>query len=341
MRRAARAETAAHLAGERRPFLLGLLAASVPLFRPTDAIVSGICLGWAVVADLLASRLGWRDLVRVAAGAALLLVPYGALHLAIYGPHPTPYMIHSRVIGFTAHNPIWRAFVLLIEPRKWFFDGQGLLGRLPWLVLAFAGTLTAWRRGGPAALLSACLIAYSLLMLAYVDLLPTGLWRYYNVHYFKWTFPGFGLLAWLLIGELRARSALGWAALAFVFLLSCIRVTPRPAAADEPALAIDMPGIAATEANTSRVHQLAVRDSAGEMGQENMAMRSLPFPLGDGVRILGLKRDFVGDVAWVPGRGMVMPPDAPPERRWAEQIGFGYPCWLPPHPCKKDKAGDK
>jgi len=47
-----------------------------------------------------------------------------------------------------------------------------------------------------------------------------------------------------------------------------------------------------------------------------------------------LKRDFVGPVEWVPGRGLDMPAAVPPQRRWAEHIGFGYPCWLPPHSCK-------
>jgi hypothetical protein len=332
------AVTEAHLAGERRPFLLGLVAASLPLFRPTDIILSGICLAWAAIADFRAARLRWRDVALAAAGAAVLMVPYGALYLAIYGPHPTPYMVYSGRLGFTLHNPILRAFVLLIEPRKWFFDGQGLLGHMPWLILAFAGAIAVWRRGGAAALLSACLIAYCLLLLAYVDLLPTGLWRYYNIHYFKWTFPGFGLLAWLLIRELRAGSRLGWAALALVFLLSCLRVTPRAAAVDEPAVAIDMPGPAATEATTTMTFNLAVRDAAGQASQDIGEMRTFPFPLGDGVRLIGLKRDFAGDVAWVPGHGLPMPADPPPERRWAEQIGFGYPCWLPPHPCKKDKA---
>lgn len=165
---------AGQAAGERRPFLLGMLAMALPLFRPTDAIVSAICLAWAAMADLRAGRLRVRHIGLVAAGGGVLLLPYAALYLAIYGPHPTPYTLHSQEIGFTAQNPVWRAYVLLIEPRQWFFAGRGLFARMPWLILGVAGAIAAWLRPGPARLLSLCLTAYCLLFVAYVDLLPTG-----------------------------------------------------------------------------------------------------------------------------------------------------------------------
>jgi hypothetical protein len=328
------ATAAAYLGGRRRPFLLGFLAASLPLFRPTDAIISVICLGWVALAELRISRLRALHVGAVVLGGLTPLIPYAALYLAIYGPVATPYMVHSKDIGFTLHNLVWRAFVLLLEPRQWFFAGEGLLARIPWLILGFAGALVAWRRMGPTALLAACLIAYCLVMLAYVDLLPTGLWRYYNIHYFKWTLPGFGLLAWMLLRDLLARSRLAWAALAMVLLLSAIRVTPRPAAADEPALAIDIPGPAATEDNTTMAAELAAVDSYGPV-QNITQMRAFAFPAGDGIRLIGLKRDFVGEVGWKAGHGPPMPVDPAPERRWAEHFSLGYPCWLPPHVCKR------
>jgi hypothetical protein len=324
---------AAHLQGGRRPFLLGILAGALPAIRPTDAILGAICLAWLAVADLRASRLTMRACALAAAGAAVPVLLYGALYLEIYGLHPTAYMLNSQNIGFTIHNPIWRAYVLLIEPRQWFFAGQGLLNRIPWLIFGFAGALWAWRRAGALALLSACLTAYCLLFLCYVDLLPTGLWRYLNIHYFKWTLPGFGLLAWLLLGELRLRGQTAWGALAIVLLLSCIRVTPRPASADEPAAAVDLMGIAATEGNTTMNPELIAIDTSGA-APNITTMRAFPLPDGDGARLIGLRRDFSGPVVWAPDHGLSQKAGAP-QFRWAEAIGFGYPCWLPPYPCKK------
>jgi len=326
---------AAHLQGRRRPFLLGVLACAIPAFRPTDAIIGAVCLSWLAAADLRSSRLRWRDVMLVTAGVGTVALPYAALHLAIYGPRMSSYMLNSRSVGFTLHDPVWRAFVLLIEPRRWFFAGQGLIERVPWLLLGFAGTFTAWRRGGAPALLAACLTAYCLLMLSYVDLLPTGLWRYFNIHYFKWTLPGFGLLAWLLVRDLRGHSRLAWGALAIVLMLSCVRVIPRPAAPNEAAVAVDIPGPPETEKDTTMTPSLAAVDAVGLL-QNVTVMRAFPLPGGDGVRLIGLRRDLQGDVRWAEGHGLPMPANPLPQQRWAEKISFGYPCWLPPHPCKKE-----
>ena len=328
------AVSAAYLQGQRRPFLLGALAGALPLIRPTDGIIGAICLVWLAATDLRAARLRRRDLGLIIAGLALPVLPYAALYLAIYGLHPTAYMINSGNIELTVHNPIWRACVLLIEPRQWFFAGSGILSRIPWLLLGFAGALWAWRKGGVLALLSVCLTAYCLFFLCYIDLLPTGLWRYFNVHYFKWTLPGFGLLGWLLLGDLRLRRRTAWVALAVVLILSCIRVTPRPAVPNEPAVAVDIPGPAATEGNTTMNPELAVADADGVISNITM-MRAFPFPSSNGVRLIALRRDFADPVDWRAGHGLDMPAGAPPQRRWAESIAIGFPCWLPPHICRK------
>lgn len=327
------AVSAAYLQGERHPFLLGILAAAVPIIRPTDGIISVICLGWVGIETLRRRQSAIRDGAAMAAGILLLILPYAALHLRIYGPNATTYMINSRYLGFTLHNPLFRAYILLIEPRQWYFAGQGLMRHMPWLLFGFAGMAVAWRRGSALALLSVCLAAYFALYLSYVDLLPTGLWRYLNVHYFKWTWAGFGLVGWLLVRDLFARRREAWVALAAVFLLSCIRVVPRLADPAEPAVAVDLRGAAATEANTTMDPTLAVQDSAGLL-RSIATMRAFPLPEGAGVRLIAVRRDFVGTVTWAPGHELPMLDDQPPQSHWAEQIGFGFPCWLAPRFCK-------
>jgi hypothetical protein len=328
------AVAAAYLQGQRHPFLLGLLAGALPLFRPADALLGAICLFWVGADAVLRRQLSWRDAGLAILGALVLILPYAALHLRIYGPHATAYMADSRNVGFTLHNLAWRAYVLLIEPRQWFFAGQGIIERIPWLLLGFAGSLYALRGRGLDALLSACLTAYCLLFLAYVDLLPTGVWHYSNIHYFKWTLPGFGLLGWLLVRDLYARRRLAWGALAVLFLLSCVRVTPRLVGPAEPAVAVDIPGAAATEKNSTMNPGLTAIDDDGLLPSPNV-IRAFPFPLTPGARLIGLRRDLVGTVDWVPHYGIPMPDDPPPQKRWGEHIRLGYPCWLPPLPCKK------
>jgi hypothetical protein len=165
------ATTAAHLDGIRRPLLLGLLAACIPLARPTEALLAAPCVLVALAADLGARRLRWMDVARLAAGVAIVAVPYAALYLRIYGPHPSDYMVTSDRVGFTLYDLGWKAYVILIDPRAWFMDGEGLLHRVPWLALGIAGLVPAlWRGRGPA-LLAVLLLLQGGLYLSYVDLL--------------------------------------------------------------------------------------------------------------------------------------------------------------------------
>jgi hypothetical protein len=83
--------------------------------------------------------------------------------------------------------------------------------------------------------------------------------------------------------------------------------------------------------------RLLASDSEGTLRNVIM-MRAFPLPSGDGVRLIGLRRNFDGPVAWGPGMGLDMPASVSPERRWAEHVSLGYPCWLPPYPCKKSAA---
>jgi hypothetical protein len=328
------AVSAGYVQGDRRPLLLGLLAGVLPLIRPTDGTLSAICLASVGIVSFREQKPVARDAVKMAAGVLMAALPYAALHLKIYGPNATQYMINSQIMGFTLHNPLFRAYVLLIEPRQWFFAGYGLLQHLPWLLLGFAGALVAWRQGSAALLLSVCLIAYCVMFIAYVDLLPSGLWRYFNIHYFKWTLPGFGLLGWFLVRDLFAKRRSAWAVLAIVFPLSCIRVSPRPADPGEGAVAVDLPGAAASEENSANATALVAEDAVGPLPNITM-MRAFPLPSEPGLRLIAVRRDFVGPVSWALGPGLPVPADAPPQQRWAERIGFGYPCWLPPRLCNK------
>jgi hypothetical protein len=100
---------------------------------------------------------------------------------------------------------------------------------------------------------------------------------------------------------------------------------------------VDIQGPAATEADTTMEPRLFVVDDLG-IASNVIVMRAFPFPSGDGVRLIGLRRDFLGEIR----RGFSPGPDISaatgPQRRWAEHIGFGFPCWLPAGACKKSPA---
>ena len=295
------ATAAAHMQGRRRPASLGVLVALVPMLRPTDVLIAGVPIAGSLAADLLGRRLSWRDAGAFLLAALLPLLAYGALYLRIYGPHLTEYMRVAGAIGFTLHDFGLKAYLILVDPRAWIGGGEGLLQRCPWMVLGLAGIPVALRRPVPA-MLAVALVVHEILYLSYVDLLPTGFWRYDNVHYWLFAFPGFALLGFLLLrdlyrpGNFRRAAA---ASLVLVVLLLCIHLVPARAGPDQSADALDIP-IAPHDFNTVYQGALTVTDAVGTL-QNIRQVRAFPF--GEGIRILSLTRAIHGP-ATVRGAGI-------------------------------------
>jgi len=313
------ATAAAHMQGERRPACLGVLAAGVPMLRPTDVLIAGVPVLASLAADVAKHRLRRRDVAIFLVAALVPLAAYGALHLAVYGLRSSDYMRAAGAVGFTLHNFGLKAYLILVDPRAWIGGGEGLLRRCPWLILGFAGLLTALRRP-VSAMLSVALVVHGLLYLSYIDLLPTGFWRYMNVHYWTFTFPGFALLGFLLLRDLfePRHRALAVGALIGVLMLLCIRLDPVVAAPDRPADALDLPA-GPHDFNTIYFSDLHVTDADGTL--ENVRqVRAIPF--GEGVRILALTRSLVGHIT-VDGDGMHV--TTPVRLRAA--LRWGIPFW--------------
>ena len=328
------AACAAWLDGRRHPFLIGLLAGSVPACRPSDAVLILPCLAALAWSDFRAHRpsswkLGLRDWGWLAAGTAAVLAPIVALHLAIYGPASSLYMRDSAQIGFTLHDLGWKAYVLLLDPFPWFADGTGLLQHAHWIALGFAGLVPALVRGLKDRMLAAVLAVHGVLYVSYVDLLPTGLWRFMNVHYFAWAVPGYALVAALLVRDLvrpgRARR-IAALSLAGAVVVLCLRCVPEAVAVQYPAKAVDFAGPMPSFMDTYLLKPLAVRDARGVL-LNKADMRVFLYP--GGVRVIGLRRDLVGPVEWLPGEAPPGFEGTAPAARWAGSIHLAWPPpWL-------------
>jgi len=360
------ATVAGHMQGARRPFLVGLLAAAIPLVRPTELVLAVPCVLAAIASGLWRppprerpagdgrqdgepgggwmrarwARDGWvrdrwmRDLGLLALGGLLAVVPYGLLHWRIYGLGPSPYMAMSTGVGFTLHGFGWKAYTVLSDPQAWFLDGLGLLWRAPYAALAPAGLAVAWAHGRAAVLLAVLAVVHSVLYLSYADLLPTGLWRYSNVHYWQWVLPGLALLAFLAGRDLlRWRRAplfpLAPVAVAASLLLLCVQAEPVEVRAGVPAKMLAYAG-PPPDFHEAYFTELALRDSVGEMRGFG-ELRAIPVP--GGMRVYALRRSFGDDPAWV------VPPlgwagDAAPVR-YGIGWRFGVPCWTRLAACKR------
>jgi len=322
------ATVAGHMKGTRRPFVLGLLAVAIPLFRPTEAVLVVPSLIAVALVDIRLRWFGWTDAAKFLVGVSLLALPYAILYLRIYGPHPSEYMVQSHEIGFTLYDIGWKAYVILIDPRGWFMDGEGLLHRDPWIALSLAGVLPALVRRNGAALLAVLLVVHAVLYLAYIDLLPIGFWRYNNVHYWAWAMPGYGLLAVLLLQDLvlpssRMRRAVAVGSTVASAIILCMHLEPRPATDTEPSKMVDLPGppLAFTEAYYGH---WSMQDNDGVLPNIS-AVRGIPTQAG--MRVVALRRPFVGPVRWVQEIPGWQSGDANP-LRWRVDLRMGSPCWL-------------
>lgn len=175
-----------------------LCAALVLVTRPSDvAVIAPI--GLALLIRLLVSHPPLRALRYLLGGAAVLglvLSLYALLHARIFGWQASPYMTFSAAIGLAFSNFGERLYSVLIDPRPLYGEGEGLVQRAPWLVIAIPALLVgAVASGWRVALIAAVVVVNIGLYTAYADFLPHGIWRYYNIHYLKLSYPLLALLA--------------------------------------------------------------------------------------------------------------------------------------------------
>lgn len=333
--------TARHLVrlpGTRRSrlaglFCIGLLVAAIPATRPTDALLVAI---WGIGAGVAAIRLNAirrTDLQAIACGVIIAGVPEALIWLRIYGTHASQYMINSRVLGFDFSSLGWKTYLLLVTPRPWFPFGAGIVQRLPWALPGLAGMLALpWIVRGTSRMLLvvlACMItAYSLLFFAYVDLIPSGLWRYNNIHYFKWALPGLALLAFLLLRALAMGPRLpALLACMLTLLLVDLRLSPKLVGDAVPAWLIQQPG-PVPGWSEAYFTTMTLRDDRGVL----MPIRDFRAIADDqGWRLIALNRPFIGPVI-ISGLGHW--PDGPASStisggtalRWGRTFGLRLPC---------------
>lgn len=335
----------------RGAFVLGLVLGAIPATRPIDGVIAAI-LAFYVLAS------AWRrprEIAAAAIGGILVLAAYLALHLAIHGPVLTDYMRLSAAHGMNFARLGWKAYLILVEPQPWFPYGWGLLRVCPWLPLGVAGLFAAFLPGearrSEAALLGLIAAVYCALILAYIDLLPSGLWYYNNVNYFKWLLPLFGLFAVVFGKAARRRPLPALALLALVLLPTTLRFVPAPVAADAEARALLLPAFAGTSGKVRDQAYMAhsvIRDRAGQLRnffEYHQVLRA------DGrAMAVALRRDFAGGESWL-GNGEALaqwpraqtgshdrtPLPGPwpkvPEARYAPRAQIGVPCWLPFYQC--------
>lgn len=328
--------------GRWRAIAFAVCLALIPMVRPGDAIVTAV-LGLSAAIGLLARR-DLSNLAIIAGTGAICLSAYIGLHLAIYGFHLSDYALLSGAFGENSGWIGWKAYLLLINPRPWFPDGEGLLHACPWLIFGAAGMIYASIIPSKHRIFAVCftitILAYTVTMLAYVDFLPSGLWRFNNIHYFKWMFPGFLLFLVIFVRDLKSQPKYGFLILLSLFIPTCLKIVPISVGTSHPArmLIFEQKVLSFQYSYFSRS---AIIDHNG-------ASRNIfdyrQVPTGDGrIFAVALRRDFVGSALWTAqAPGLSWPRSVPnfyspwnpadqsvmkPISRLAPRIEIGLPCW--------------
>ena len=204
-----------------------------------------------------------------------------------------------------------------------------MVSRFPWLLLSIAGMIALpWiARGrvlGLLAILAAMIAGHCVLFFAYVDLLPSGLWRYHNIHYFKWVLPGAALIGFVFLRALltdRRRPA--GIVLAVVLLISAVRLDPRRTDDMHAAWMVQVPGPRPSIGESYYGH-FALADESGPL----VMMRDYrAMPDGQGWRLIALSRPFRGQLVAI-GPGPWPIGSLPGQIRWRLVIRPGLPCWI-------------
>jgi hypothetical protein len=334
----------------RRAALFTLVAALVAGFRPSDAAVllagGGVFCAWALVQ----AGSGPRAWLGCGAGAALGMVagllPVVAAHAAVFGLSLGPYVRESASIGLEWRLLALRWVMVVVGPRPLLPGGVGLAAGLPWVAAGIVGMILGGMRaqGRRASVFVAGIVAlHWAVYLMYRDLQPAALWRFYNIHYFKWTFPFLALWAarWaaaLTAPASRRQALVAAAASVPLFLWQPVLRDPAPlpvaldgstvrftAPAFAPGLAIRLPLRGGWEAVYFGKYNATLGGQAlANKGDYRMQ------PVADAALLLPLRRLPAGEVVFNLPDGVSF--DARQAAETLRQgVVFGLPFLLPGH----------
>ncbi len=330
--------------------MLGLAGGLCAMVRPTDAaLVFAICSVFCAV-TLLASRPGYAAVIRgvlwLAGGLLLGLLPGIAAHLLVHGFSTGGYVGGSAAVGFEWRLIPLRWVTLAISPRPLFPQGTGMLAVFPWLLPGIGGMMfSAASKRPPAAanrLVAVTVCCYWLLYLSYRDLHTYGLWRFHNIHYFKWTFPFLAFWTVVLARAIVASATrwVGLAALAAATLLFCWRPEFVPEARGVEAT----DGVhAAVPGGLSAINQVFKLPADGDWrkiyfdhgvlsiaGQRFSGVGYFKlFPAADGFMLMPLRMLPPGDTSLAVPDGVRLPAQAAWQSGVA-RLQFGVPCVVTP-----------
>jgi hypothetical protein len=227
--------------------VFSMLFGALIVLRPVDAGLAAIFFP-AYVLFVVPSRgvaelaRQWKRVLAIcgALGLGLLfwLAIFAVVNDKIFGRPLGGYMQSTASSSgyFIAELPrkVWS---LVFDTNTAYLEPQAaLITHYPWLLLSIVGIVVAIVRGDKMLrVLAFAILLHFALYAPYGDLLPEGMWRFHNVHYFKWAVPYLALLAWLALrwiwsgsgGVASSRLVRAFSAIALIGVVLCVQFKVR------------------------------------------------------------------------------------------------------------------
>lgn len=186
--------------------LWGSLGGAVFLARPADAVVMSPLFIYA--AWRLWHQTPHKDTVQVPIRGSIkstlaMVVPgivgiglFVGFNVFVHGSAGGRYFAMAETNGFHAGDLLEKTVSLVLDAGTLYnVPSESIFSKAKWLALFVPASIYCVMRGTATTRLILVVITIQLLIyFPYADLLPTGVWHYHNIHYFKWMFPFTGLL---------------------------------------------------------------------------------------------------------------------------------------------------
>ncbi|MCX5539975.1 hypothetical protein M3A49_10770 [Paraburkholderia sp. CNPSo 3076] len=223
--------------------LLSLLFGALIILRPVDVVLAAVffpayiyfALPFRDIASLLRQR---RRVLAICSalglGIVFGLMLFAAVNYRIYGKPMGGYLQSTAgASGYFITELPRKTWSLLFDANSIYLEPQAaLVTHYPWLLLSIVGVVIAIARGDQLLrVVALAILLHFALYAPYGDLLPEGMWRYHNIHYFKWAIPYLALLAWLALrwvwggseSRLQSRVLRASCAAILVLLVLCLQ----------------------------------------------------------------------------------------------------------------------
>ena len=290
-----------------------------------------------------------------------LLVPgllgvalFASFNFFVHGSIGGRYFAMAETNGFHLTDLLEKVISILLDAGTLYnVPQESILQKAKWLAALIPAAIFFLFKGNASIRLILTLILTQVIIyFPYADLLPTGVWKYHNIHYFKWIFPYAGLLivAWAKAIPIRppiqagggvwlASLALGIFFLSMQFKLDIVAQNDVKASLVE---ATDGPILLISAGKTLSVDKVSVPQLGGDFqaiyfstnarvqagDKELHYVRDYRFlPSKDGVDLLFIRPVKTDLIKIYPGDMRLSMVSTPPT--WfSNRLVLGVPAWL-------------